>query len=739
MLHSLGRLALRHSKAILVLAGLWFALSVWVLTSGIGRLSTGAISGLEADRAGEIVDSILGRAPDTTFIAIFTSPSLDPAESPFREAMQAALRPLERDSRVTSILTPYNAGPLRSPSMTNGDAHAAYAFISVAGDFSQAGHAYPSLRRKLESKELSIECTGRLPFARGLDDTLEHDLLRAEMISLPVCLVLLCAVFGGVVAAALPICVGTLAVVSGIAAVVVLSRFIDLAEYTVNICSLIGLGVAIDYSLFVVTRYREKLDAGIGYADALEHAMVHAGRVVLFSGFAVIVGLTGLLFFSHSYLLGLGVGGAIVVGFAVLFALTFLPALLTVLGPRIHAGRLPFTLARSDTRVWHRMALWVMRRPLAVLVPALCLLVVMGAPFLRLRMAASDVRILPIHTEARGGYELLRTDFPDAAANHILAVVDFPTEPALDSGRIEALYDFVSRIAALPHVAKVQSIVDPSRGIAREAWPDLLLSPSPALAPLVAQAKQLTVGKTAVLVDVTTDDPPESREARSIVRAIRAAPRVADAAALVGGQTAADIDTTEYIRARSPLVIAFVVVVTYVVLFLLLGSVLLPIKAVLMNFISIAGSFGALVWIFQEGHAFVHTPRPIEPSLPVLLFCTLFGLSMDYEVLMLTRMKEVYDRTKDNRVAVATGLERSAALITSAAAIMVAVFAAFALAQIVVMQAVGFGMALAVALDATVVRILVVPATMRLLGHLNWWAPRSLSRLTRLLGPANMH
>jgi putative drug exporter of the RND superfamily len=238
---------------------------------------------------------------------------------------------------------------------------------------------------------------------------------------------------------------------------------------------------------------------------------------------------------------------------------------------------------------------------------------------------------------------------------------------------------------------------------------------------------------------VTTDQPPESEGARSIVRAIRAAPRVADATALVGGQTAADIDTTQYIRARSPLVIAFVVVVTYVVLFLLLGSVLLPIKAVLMNFISIAGSFGALVWIFQEGHAFVHTPRPIEPSLPVLLFCALFGLSMDYEVLMLTRMKEVYDRTKDNRVAVATGLERSAALITSAAAIMVAVFAAFALAQIVVMQAVGFGMALAVALDATIVRILVVPATMRLLGHLNWWAPPFLSRLTRLLGPANMH
>lgn len=739
MLQSLGRLASRHPRAILVLAAIWFALSVIVLRSGIGRLSTGTIGGLEADRAGQLVNGILGRAPDTTFVAIFSSPTLDPTETRFREAMESALEPIVHDPRVTSVLTPYNAGPLRAASMTNEDARAAYALISVAGDFSDAGHGYPSLRRKLGSNTLSIVCTGRLPFARDLDDTLEHDLLRAELLSMPVCLALLCAVFGGLVAAALPICVGTLAVVSGIAAVTVLSRFVDLAEYTVNICSLIGLGVAIDYSLFVVTRYREELDAGMAYGPALRSATLHAGRVVLFSGFAVIVGLTGLLFFSHSYLMGLGIGGAIVVAFSILFALTFLPALLTVLGPRIHAGRLPVTLARTDTQLWHRMALWVMRRPLAVLAPALGLLLLMGSPFLRLQMAASDVRVLPHQTEARRGYELLRADFPDAGANHILAVVDFPTTPALDRRRIEALYDFTRQTAALPHVSKVQSIVDPSRGIARDDWPALLLSPPPALAPLVEQAKQLSVGKTAVLVDVTTDEPPESQEARAIVHAIRDAAPVAGTKAIVGGQTAVDVDTTHYIKARLPFVIGFVVVVTYVVLFFLLGSVLLPLKAVIMNFLSIAGSFGALVWIFQEGHAFVHTMRPVEPSLPVLLFCALFGLSMDYEVLMLTRMKEVYDRTHDNRIAVATGLERSAALITSAAGIMVAVFAAFSLAQIVVMQAVGFGMALAVALDATIVRVLVVPATMRLLGQLNWWAPPLLSRLARAFGAANVH
>jgi putative drug exporter of the RND superfamily len=214
-----------------------------------------------------------------------------------------------------------------------------------------------------------------------------------------------------------------------------------------------------------------------------------------------------------------------------------------------------------------------------------------------------------------------------------------------------------------------------------------------------------------------------------VVRAIRAQRRVGDGTLLVGGQTAEDVDATAFIRGRAPWAIAFVVGVTLVVLFALLGSLALPIKAVLMNFVSIAGSFGALVWIFQDGHLFVHAPRPLDPSVPVLLFCVLFGLSMDYEVLMLSRIKEAYERTGDNTRAVAEGLEKTAGLITSAAAIMVAVFASFSFAHVVVIQAVGFGMALGVAIDATLVRVLLVPATMRLLGHLNWWAPRPLVTL----------
>jgi RND superfamily putative drug exporter len=253
------------------------------------------------------------------------------------------------------------------------------------------------------------------------------------------------------------------------------------------------------------------------------------------------------------------------------------------------------------------------------------------------------------------------------------------------------------------------------------------------MAGLIGPAVEMSVHGDVVLLNAVIDAPPDSEAAREVVREIREYRSVGDGTLVVGGRIAMDVDATSYIVSRAPYAIGFVIAATFAILFVLLGSVVLPIKAVLMNLLSIAGSFGALVYLFQDGHLFVHDPRPLEPSLPVLLFCVLFGLSMDYEVLMLTRIKEARDRTGDDTLAVAEGLEKTAGLITSAAAIMIAVFAAFAMARVVVVQAVGVGMALAVFVDATIVRVLLVPSTMRLLGALNWWAPKSLLRLRERL------
>jgi RND superfamily putative drug exporter len=733
MFENLGAAMYRRRWPVIFASIAVLLLSVAALVRG-GELTTGGtIHALESQRAASLVDGILGHPVETTFAVIFKSPRVDARDQAFHDALRAALEPLRHDSRVQGVTAPDDAPTFLAPGMVNGSAHAAFALVTLGGDVKHALATYPAVRALLVSDRLEITCTGPLPFTHDLDRSLEQDLIKSEMVSLPLALLVLVYVFRTIVAAALPVCVGALAVVGGIACVLTLSHYTDIAQYTVNICSLVGLGLAIDYSLFTVSRYREELALGHDYPEALARAMNSAGRVVAFSGVAVATGLGGLLFFKGSYLFAMGIGGAFVVALSILFALTFLPALLAVLGPRIHAGRLLRSAERKGGG-WHKMATRVMNHPVRVLVPTLALFLFIGLPFLHLRMGALDVRVLAGDVEARRGFDLLKRDFPEQAANRITVVLEFKTAPALTVPHIDALFDLSRRMGALPHVRKVESLVDGDSPLGKEDYESVLLEPPPAYAAIIEEAKKLTVSDRAVVLTALVDGPPESNDAREVVRAIRSQRTAGDGTIVVGGQTAADLDATDFILARAPRAVAFVVAVTFVVLFLLLGSVVLPVKALLMNLLSIAGSFGALVWVFQDGHLLGVEPQPIDPSVPVLLFCVLFGLSMDYEVLMLSRIRESYLSSNDNTAAVAEGLEKTAGLITSAAAIMVAVFVAFGLTGVVILKAVGFGMALAVALDASLVRVLLVPATMRLFGDANWWAPPAMNRLRKRLG-----
>ena len=745
-----GRFVHRRRWPVLAVSALLLVASGWIAASGARLQSGGFIETSDSGRASRLIEHELPTAGGATFTLVFSSDRLTVTDAAFGDAVGEALRPLREDPRVATIVSPFDRSAADPSALISKEKHAAAVDVATKDELAVARDYYKELRAKVRSDRLTIAATGVLAITNGFNDVLQDDLRRAETVSLPLALVLLLIVFGSVVAGFIPLGVGILAVMSGIAGMFVLARFTDVSVYAENVVTLIGLGVAIDYSLFITNRYREELLRGRRSEDALAVAMSTAGRAITFSGLTVAIGLSGMLFYQGTYLSSMGVSGAIVVASAVFYGLTFLPALLAVLGKNVDRLRLPILQPDTEGRGWwHSIATGVMRRPVLVLVPVVAFILLAGSPFLHIHLATGDVTMLPKHEESRAAYDRLVDDFAGAGQNHISVVVDYPEGVTLDQARVAGLVELGKRLTAVRGVQRVQGAFALDPRLTADAYTALYAAPAESWPPQLralaqgigeqrlATIRRQTVGAHIVLFDVVTGDATNSDEARAIVREIRSLAPPSGGELLVTGFTAIDVDTVDFITAHTPVAIAFVMVATVIVLFLLLGSVVLPLKAVVMNLLSISASFGALVWVFQDGHLsqqLSFTPGPVDPSLPVIMFCTLFGLSMDYEVLLLSRIQEEYRRRPDNTHAVAMGLERSGRLITGAAAIMVGVFSAFALADILFIKAIGLGMALAVAIDATLVRALVVPATMRLLGDLNWWAPRPLARLYRRLG-----
>jgi predicted secreted hydrolase/predicted RND superfamily exporter protein len=528
--------------------------------------------------------------------------------------------------------------------------------------------------------------------------------------------------------------------------------------FVLNLATLLGLGLGVDYSLLLTSRFREQLasvgggrtpDGRVDQAavDAAVVATVTtAGRAVFFSGLTVLLGLAGLLLFEFMILRSVGIAGAVVVAVAAMAALTLLPAGLSFVGPRLErlsVRRRPATSepeaaipgGRAEADRWQRLAERVMDHPWRVFVPTLAFLLLLGAPFLHVRFNAPDASILPPDLPSREAYDVLAREFGEGEfAPLVLAVRT--TGPVTEADNVARLFDWSRRLAADPRVTRVDSIVDLDPRLSQLQYRLLYGSPTGVPDRFAATALAATTADDLTTFRLTTPYGPNAAEGRALVNELRDPQGVlappAGVTVLVGGGAAEVTDVVDRIAADFPRTALFIFLTTYAVLFLLLRSVILPLKALVMNSLSILASFGALVWIFQDGNLsgpLGFAPLGfVETTQPVILFCVLFGLSMDYEVFLLSRMKEVYDRTGDNRTAVAQGLARSGRIVTSAALIVVLVAGSFAFADIVLIKALGVGMAIAVALDATVVRALLVPSTMRLLGDWNWWLPKRLER-----------
>jgi RND superfamily putative drug exporter len=700
-----GRTVVRIRWPIIAAAVATVVLGITWGAGVFSGLSSGGFDdpGGESVRTSERIANEIGRR-DADLVVLYSSSAATVDQPAFRNPVVAAIGELRQRPDVASVVSFYDAG---APGLVSTDRHATYATITLrAADDDGKLDQYEAIRPALDAPGLTTEVGGVVAVQAAADAQVERDLARGEMIALPVVLALLVLIFGGLVAAGMPLLVGILAILGALTATRLLTAVTDVSTFAVNTILLLGLGMAIDYSLLVVTRFREELHAGPDARTAVARTMSTAGRTVLVSGLTIALALSSLLIFPQVFLRSLGMGGMAAVLVAMLGALTVLPAVLSILGPRIDAWQVPLPWRRRARRsaptaashgAWARLARTVMRHPVGYLAGVVLVLAVLASPFLRAQFSGADERVLPADTQARVVAQRIATEFPGGTVA--------PIDTFVDGASPEQVRDLVADITALPGVTG--AAVSDRHGDAS------LIS--------VAYAGERT-----------------SEQAHAAVRAIRDLPIPDGVDVLVGGRTAADIDRLDSLGDRLPWMAGIMAAATLILLFLAFGSVLLPIKAVLMNLVSIGASFGVVVWIFQDGHLadwLGFTPTGfLEPSIPILIFAVLFGLATDYEVFLLSRIREAWDATGDNTDAVVVGLQRTGRTITSAALLLVVVVAGFAAGEVVFAKMIGIGMITAIVVDATLVRALLVPATMRLLGRWNWWAPGPLARLYRRYG-----
>ncbi len=713
MMQKWASLVARRAGAVLIGA---MALVAAAAVFGLGVFGSLSNGGFEDPASGSARSLAKERATfsshDPDVVAIYSNRSLKVSDPAFKEAVSNVIKGLPKGAvaRVTS----WYESP--SPTLISKDEHTTRVIMTLSGSSQdEKSTRFEQVRPRLDAEGLTTNVGGTWAVFADVDKAISRDIARAEAISLPIVFILCLAIFGSLVSALMPALVGAVAVFGAFAVVRGITMATEVSVFAINVITLLGMGLAIDYALFVVSRFREELAKAPGtereYVNAaITATMVTAGRTVLFSGLIVAGSLASLLVFPQNFLRSMGYGGVAAVLVAMVAALTVLPAVLTVLGPRIEAGRMPWRRghrARAADRrrlaqdelthargAWASLAHSVMRRPVTYLLVIGVVLVALGAPFLSARWGSVDERVLPTSAPSRVAADLGAREFGGETSSANI-VVEGASQSQLGS--------YIGRLAKTSGVQSAQPIDEVTRD-----------------------------GRSTSLVQVSWPGNSQTGQSQQLVRDLRAVDPGTGVTALVGGSSANAVDLIDSIGSRLPWMGAFVVAVMLVLLFLAFGSLVLPLKAVVMNVVSLGASFGVVTWIFQDGHLsgplHFSSPGYLDVTQPILMLAIIFGLSMDYEVFLLSRVREEWDRTGDNVTAVANGLQHSGRIITSAALLLAVVIGAFATSGILLMKMIGIGMLVAILLDATVVRAMLVPATMRLLGTANWWAPGPLRR-----------
>ena len=696
MFEKLGHFVVRRRKSVLALFIVVLIAFGAMAGLAIPRLSGGGYSnpGSDAAKASTyLTDTFHVKDPAVVIEVKSTSTVQDPTVVASASALE---KEIGAEKGVLKTVSYWSSGG--APTLVSKDGKAAYLFVySTEKDPLNAKSLGKLLEKKYagDYKNLKVYVGGLATFNSSLSDKISKDLAVAEGISIPLTFLLLLFVFGGLISSATPMIVGLSAIVGSLAVIYLISLFTGVSIFALNLITGMGLGLGIDYALLMVNRFREELHAGKSIEDSIVNTVKTAGKTVFYSGITVIITLTSLTFFPLMFLKSFGYAGISVVAMAIFAALVPFPAILALIGKRIdkYVVRKSAITPKSDGR-WAQTARFVMRRPIAVVVLALTVLAVIASPIRNIVFSQADAQVMPKSSQIAIASAMAINDFPGQDANPVQFII--PNGTSQES----TIAAYESKVATIPGIVRINP--------------------------------EEIVGST-VRFSAVHSMSPRTNEAQAMIQAIRKLP--APSGTLVGGVAADYTDTQGGIAKTLPWALGWIALGVLLLLFIFTGSIILPIKAVLLNVLSLGAMMGALTWIFIDGHlgwlvgSFTNT-HTLDTSMVILISVVTFGLSMDYEVFLLSRIKEEHEAGMANVEAVATGLQRSARIITAAALLLAIVFSAFITSGVTNIKTLGFGVAFAIILDATLVRGLLVPALMRLFGERNWWAPKALKRFT---------
>jgi putative drug exporter of the RND superfamily len=750
--HGLYRLGLAYGRQVYRFR--WCIIALWVIVVGVSIPFASQISSVlqgggysfkdsESIRVDNLLTSKLHR-PLTQALIVFQSKNTAVSDPAFQQEVQDFIAKARTFPNVTQV----------TQGGTGQDGRTAFVTLNFNKTEDNVESQVADLHKLLPSGTTAsparVYLTGDPAIFKEITTTTQQDVEHAEIAALPIALLVLLVVFGTLIAAAMPLLLAVVAVVTALGVIYAIALQYSMSIFVLNIASIIGLGISIDYSLLMVRRFRDELAEGRSARDAVSWAIATAGEAILFSGLIVMIGFSGLLLIGVPIMISMGIGGAVVVGVAVLAALTLLPSLLGVFGPRINSLRVPYFnrfTVRTEQReagqdmkkepkgFWEKWAWGVMRRPVLIILAVSALLLVLSWPIFSISIGTEGASSLPKSAESRQGIDILKAQFPATNEYPILIVAQTPDGSSMLTAENLARLDNLSKwIATQDHVKDVVSLIHlpatpGAPALSEQQLATLYSTGAYQHNPAMAQLVSSTTNSDTTLITVKSDTKIDSSEGKALIDNLRAGDMAASQGlkVQVGGFQAVSLDFNRYLYGNFPKAIAFILIATYILLLFMFRSVVLPLKAILMNVLSVCASYGVLVFIFQWGNFsnFLNFTAGgfLNSIIPILLFCILFGLSMDYEVFLLSRIREEWLLTHNNRWSVASGLAKTGGVITNAALLFVLVCGAFTFTSVVVTKEMGLGMAIAVLVDATIIRTLLVPATMRLLGRWNWWMP----------------